>query len=46
MTGRKIAIVILGNAQWPTLRRHVDRAVAATDLAMSGSFTQVDVTIR
>jgi hypothetical protein len=22
--GRKIAVVILGNAQWPVLRRHVD----------------------
>jgi hypothetical protein len=25
LTGRRIAVVILGNAQWPVLRRHVDR---------------------
>jgi hypothetical protein len=24
LTARKIAIVVLGNAQWPVLRRHVD----------------------
>src|SRR5271163_3555720 len=29
LTGRKIAFVVLGNQQWPTLRRYVDRVVAA-----------------
>ena len=29
LAGRKIAIVTLGNAQWPVLRRYVERVVAA-----------------
>jgi hypothetical protein len=29
LTGRKISIVVLGNAQWPVLRRFVERVVAA-----------------
>jgi hypothetical protein len=39
LTGRKIAIVVLGNAQWPILRRHVDRVVAALNGATPGSYT-------
>src|ERR1019366_8683616 len=30
---RKIAFVVLGNQQWPVLRRHVDRVVAAVNAA-------------
>jgi hypothetical protein len=33
LTGRKIAFVVLGNQQWPTLRRYVERVVAAVDAA-------------
>ena len=40
---RKIAFVIIGNQQWPTLRRHVDRVVAAVNAATSGSVTEVDI---
>jgi hypothetical protein len=28
LTGRKISIVVLGNAQWPVLRRYAERVVA------------------
>jgi hypothetical protein len=31
LTGRKISILVLGNAQWPVLRRYVDRVVAAVE---------------
>jgi hypothetical protein len=41
--GRKIAIVTLGNAQWPVLRRYVDRVVAAVDSATPGSFAEVEI---
>jgi hypothetical protein len=27
LTGLKISIVVLGNAQWPILRRHVERSL-------------------
>src|SRR6266436_9426696 len=35
---RKIAIVVLGNAQWPVLRRYADRVVAALSGA-PGTYT-------
>ena len=37
LKGRKIAFVVLGNQQWPTLRRHVEKVVAAVN-ATPGSF--------
>jgi len=43
LTGRKIAIVVLGNAQWPVLRRHVERVVAAVNAATPGSYAEVDI---
>jgi hypothetical protein len=46
LTSRDIAIVALGNAQWPILRRHVERVVAAVNAATPRSFTEVDVPFR
>jgi hypothetical protein len=43
LAGRKIAIVTLGNAQWPVLRRYVERVVAAVDAAVQGSYTEVEI---
>ena len=43
LTRRTIAIVALGNAQWPVLRRYVDRVVAAVSAATPGSYTEVDI---
>jgi hypothetical protein len=43
LTGRKIAFVVLGNQQWPTLRRYVDRVVAAVDAATPGSYSEVEI---
>jgi hypothetical protein len=41
--GRKLAFVVIGNQQWPVLRRYVDRVIAAVDAATSGSFTEVEI---
>jgi hypothetical protein len=38
-----VAIVVLGNAQWPVLRRHVERVVAAVNAATPGSYTEVEI---
>jgi hypothetical protein len=46
LTARKIAIVVLGNAQWPVLRRYVDRVVAALNAATPGSYTEVEIPLR
>ena len=40
LKGRKIAFVVIGNQQWPTLRRYVERVVAAVDAAVPGSFDE------
>ena len=43
LTGRKIAFVVIGNQQWPTLRYYVDRVVAAVNAAMPGSYVEVEI---
>jgi len=43
LSGRKIALVILGNPQWPTVRMHLDRIAAAVDTAVPGSYIEVDI---
>jgi len=40
---RRIALVVLGNPQWPVLRRHVERVVLAVNAAQPGSYTVVDI---
>jgi hypothetical protein len=41
---RKIAIVVLGNARWPVLRRYADRVVAALNGA-PGTYTEVEIPV-
>ncbi len=36
LKGRKIAFVVIGNQQWPTLRRYVERVLAAVNAATPG----------
>ena len=43
LAARKIAILVLGNAQWPVLRQYVERVVVAVNAAISGSFARVDI---
>jgi|SRR5271165_1889757 len=43
LTGQNIAIVVLGNAQWPVLRRYVERVVVAVNAATPGSYTEVEI---
>ena len=40
---RKIAIVVMGNQQWPDVRLHLDRIAAAINGATPGSFTEVEI---
>src|SRR5262245_38584869 len=41
--GRKIAIVVLGNPQWPVLRQHVALVVTAVDAAAPGSYLEIEI---
>ena len=43
LAGLKIAVVVLGNSQWPVVQRYGDRVVAAVDAANAGSYTEVDI---
>ena len=43
LEGRKIAIVVLGNSQWPAVRLHLERIAAAVHAATPGSYTEVDI---
>jgi hypothetical protein len=40
---RRIALVVLGNPQWPVLSRYVERVVIAENAAHPGSYTVVDI---
>jgi hypothetical protein len=43
LTRRRIAILVLENAQWPILRQHVRRVVAAVNAATPGSYTEFQI---
>ena len=43
LSGRKIALIVLGNSQWPIVRRHLDRIVAAVNACTPGSYTEVEI---
>ncbi len=42
LANRKIAVVVLGLQQWPSLRPHVQRIVEAVNAAVPGSYTEID----
>jgi len=42
----KIAIVVLGQQQWPRLRPYIQRVVEAVNAAESGSYTEVDIPFK
>lgn len=43
LEGHKIAIVVLGNPQWPVARQYVESIVAAVNTAIPASYTVVEV---
>jgi hypothetical protein len=43
LTGRKIAIVVLGQQQWPLLRPHIHHVLQAINNATPGSFSEVEI---
>ena len=43
LAGRRIAIVVLGQQQWPRLRPHIERVIEAVNAATPGSLVEVDI---
>jgi hypothetical protein len=46
LTGRKIAIVVLGNSTWRVLRLYLDRVAVAVNEATSGSYSEVNIPFK
>jgi len=46
LTGRRIAIVVLGNSQWRVVRLYLDRIALTVDEATPGSYAVVDIPYR
>jgi hypothetical protein len=42
LSGRKIAIVVLGRQQWPQVRPHVQLVVEAVNTAAPGTYAEVE----
>lgn len=43
LSQRRIAIVVLGNQQWPYVKLHLDRIVDAVNAAIPGSYAEVEI---
>ena len=41
--GRRIAVVVLSTPQWPLVRLHTVKIVAAVNAAMPGSYVEVQI---
>jgi len=46
LAARKIALVVLGNAQWPIVRLYLDRIAAAVNQATPGTYVEVEIPFR
>ena len=46
LRARKIAFVVLGNQQWPTLRRFVDKVAAAVNAVTPGAYVEVEIPLE
>ena len=43
LSGRKIALIVLGNSPWPVVRLRLAAIAAAVNAATPGSFTEVEI---
>lgn len=43
LTGRKIALVVLANSQWPIVRLHLDKIAAAVEATTPGCYIEVAI---
>ena len=46
LTGRKIAIVVLGNSTWRIVRLYLNRIALAIDETQTGSYAEVEIPFR
>ena len=46
LKGRTIAILVLGNQQWPDVRLHIERIITAVNAVKPGSYAEVEIPPR
>ncbi len=46
LTGRKLAVVVLGNSTWRVVRLYLDRIALAVNEATPGSYAEVDIPFK
>jgi hypothetical protein len=46
LTDRKIALVVLGNSQWPRVRLHLDKIVTAVNACTPGSYAEIEIPLK
>lgn len=46
LSNRTIAILVLGNQQWPDVKLHLERIVQAVNYALPGSYAELDIPFR
>ena len=46
LSDRKIALVVLGNSQWPVVRLYLDRISAAVNACTPGSYAEVEIPFK
>ena len=46
LTGRTIAIIVLGNSQWRIVQRYVRKIAAAVNAATPGNYYEVDIPFK
>ncbi len=46
LSGRKIALIVLGQQQWPLVQLYLDRVAAAVNAAQPGSYTEVEIPFK
>ncbi len=46
LSGRRIALVVLGHSQWPVVRLYLDRITAAVNACTPGSYAEVEIPFK
>lgn len=46
LSGRRIALVVLGNSQWPAVHLYLNRIVTAVNACTPGSYAEVEIPFR
>ena len=46
LAGRRIALVVLSTPQWPLVCLHLEIIAAAVNVAMPGSYVEVEIPVR